>query len=71
MPMENCLQNFDEKFCFAAEMKDIRFQNGFFMFSASAIVTVLRQYDHCPILHPIRGIGEVCNWHALKCSSLP
>ena len=59
--MEDCLQSYDEKFCFDVEVKDIHFQNGSSLFTASWIVTVLRQYDHCPILHPIRGIGEVCD----------
>lgn len=48
MTMEECLLNYDEDFCFRIKLTEKRSQD----------LVMLRQYNHCPILHPIRGYGE-------------
>lgn len=56
--MEECLQNYEEEFCFQKEGEKYT-QDRSVCCGAFIVVVLLRKYDHCPILHPIRGFGEV------------
>ena len=58
MRMEECLQIYSEDFCFSIQKKQ-RYQDSACRCSDSFIVVTLRKYNHCPLLHPIRGFGEV------------
>lgn len=59
MTMEECLLNYDEDFCFRIKLTEKRSQDRLCDSAAWFLVVMLRQYNHCPILHPIRGYGEV------------
>ncbi|KAK8815646.1 hypothetical protein WA538_004771, partial [Blastocystis sp. DL] len=48
LPMDRCLKQYSDDFCFAKQVKVWGSRN----------VVMLRQYYHCPKLHFFRGLGE-------------
>ena len=58
MTMEECLQSYDENFCFERKSEK-HLKDSLLFWNVVILAVVLRKYSHCPVLHPIRGFGEV------------
>lgn len=57
--METCLEEFSEEFCFSNQLEE--YPNCNLIILILILVIYYRYYGHCPILHYIRGVGEVRN----------
>jgi hypothetical protein len=60
MSMEECLLELDEALCFQINGENVGCPNGIIKcYDSYSIAVMLREYGHCPVLHYIRGVGEV------------
>lgn len=59
LSMETCLEEYTEEFCFSNQLEE--YPNRILSLLSFILVIYYRYYGHCPILHYIRGAGEVRN----------
>lgn len=58
MRMDQCLLEFSETYCFSIQRKEREYCACDCVSTYSCIDVTLRQYDHCRVLHFVRGLGE-------------